>query len=374
MCAMMPMLRVLAKGDCLGIAVIPETTDLPAVVRERLVGFRHAVRVLALLHRAAAQVGGVEQLVGELFLHRLAVAARGGVADQPADAEREPPVRVDLDRHLIVRAADATRLHLEARLDVVDRLLEDLQRIVRGLLLDDVEALVEDPLRGAALAVAHHAVDELGDQRALVHRIRGDVALGDNSSSWHLYIPDIAECGLRIAESALRLLWSLGAVLGPSLHPALDADRVERPAHDVIADARQILDAAAADQHQRVLLQVMADAGNVGRHLDAVGQPDARHLAQRRVRLLGRLGEDADADAALLRAVLQRRALGLGDDLLAAGAYELADSRHFSSRNADCGWRIGADWGSIRSLAQSANQSAIGNPRSAMSRSQLLQA
>src|SRR6185503_7539558 len=203
MCAMMPMLRVLAKGDCLGIAVIPETTDLPAVVRERLVGFRHAVRVLALLHRAAAQVGGVEQLVGELFLHRLAVAARGGVADQPADAEREPPVRVDLDRHLIVRAADATRLHLEARLDVVDRLLEDLQRIVRGLLLDDVEALVEDPLRGAALAVAHHAVDELGDQRALVHRIRGDVALGDNSSSWHLYIPDIAECGLRIAESSM---------------------------------------------------------------------------------------------------------------------------------------------------------------------------
>src|SRR6185436_17738924 len=193
----------------------------------------------------------------------------------------------------------------------------------------------------------------------------------------------IADCGIlndpinpqsaiRNPQSALRLLWSLGSVLGPSLHPALDADRVERPAHDVIADARQILDAAAADQHQRVLLQVMADAGDVGRHLDAVGQPDARHLAQRRVRLLGRLGEDADA--ALLRAVLQRRALGLGDDLLAAGAYELADSRHFSSRNADCGWRIGADWGSIRSLAQSANQSAIRNPRSAMSRSQLLQA
>ena len=94
------------------------------------------------------------------------------VADEPADAEREAAVRVHFDRHLVVRAADAARLHLEARLDVVDRLLEDLQRIVAGLLLDDVEALVEDALGRAALAVAHHAVDELGDERALIERVR----------------------------------------------------------------------------------------------------------------------------------------------------------------------------------------------------------
>src|SRR5689334_1964388 len=218
------------------------------------------MNVFTLLHGAAAKVGGVEQLVGQLLLHRLAVAARGGVADDPADAEREPAVRVHFHRHLVVAAADAARLHFEARLDVVDRLLEDLQRIVVGLLLDDVEALVEDPRRGAALAVAHHGADELGDERALVQRIGRNFAFGNLSSTRH----------------DLSLLRALDAVFRPTLHSTLHADRVERAAHDVVAHAREILDAAAANEHQRVLLQVVADAGNVGGHFDAVGEPDAR--------------------------------------------------------------------------------------------------
>src|SRR5471032_628460 len=315
MCAMMPMLRVLLRDVCLAIR------QLPAVVGERFVGFGHAVRVFALLDGAAAQIRGVHQLVGELFLHRLAVAARRGVADDPADAEREAAVRVHFHRHLVVRAADAARLHFEARLDVVDRLLEDLQRVVGGLFLDDVEALVKDALRRAALAVAHHAVDELGDQGALIERIGGDFAFRNDSSTWH--------------EKFLRLLLALRAVFRTTLHAALHADGVERAADDVIADAREILDAAAANEHQRVLLEVVADAGDVGRHLDSVRQPHARHLAEGGVRLLRGLGEDAHADAALLRAVLQRGALRLADDLLAPGADELADSRHkYKSLNA----------------------------------------
>src|SRR5438093_1143056 len=103
---------------------------------------------------------------------------------------------------------------------------------------------------------------------------------------------------------ALCLLGSLGSVLRSSLHPSLNSDGVERAADDVIANARQILDAAAANEHQRVLLQVVADTRNVGRHLDAVRQPHARDFSQRGVRLLRCLREDANADAALLRAVL----------------------------------------------------------------------
>src|SRR5258707_8086350 len=72
----------------------------------------------------------------------------------------------------------------------------------------------------------------------------------------------------------------------------------------------------------------MADARDVGRHLDTDGGPEASDLAQRRIRLLRGLGEDANADAALLRAVLQRGALRLADDLLAPGADELTDCRH----------------------------------------------
>src|SRR5688572_32426641 len=127
--------------------------------------------------------------------------------------------------------------------------------------------------------------------------------------------------------SCLRLR-ALGAVLRSSLLAAGDAHCVERAADHVVANAREVLDAAAADQHQRVLLQVVADPGNVSRHLDAIGEPDARHLAERRVRLLRRLGEHAHADAALLRADLERGTLRLGDDLVASLANELTDSRH----------------------------------------------
>jgi hypothetical protein len=42
---------------------------------------------------------------------------------------------------------------------------------------------------------------------------------------------------------------------------ARHADGVERATDDVVANAREILDAAAADEHERVLLQVVADAG-----------------------------------------------------------------------------------------------------------------
>src|SRR6185503_6251498 len=261
----------------------------------------------------AAEVGRVQQLVRQLLLHRLAVAARAGISDEPADAEREAAVRVHFDRHLVVRAADAARLHLEARLDVVQRLLEHLQGVIAGLFLDDVEALVEDPLRGAPLAVAHDGVDELADQRAVVERVGRQFALRNFTSAWHV---------------VFLLLRALCAVLRSTLLPALHADRVERAADDVVADARQVLHTAAANQHQRVLLQVVADAGDVGRHLDAVGEAHARHLAERGVRLLRRLGEHTHADAALLRAHLQRWTLRLGDDLLASLANELTDSRH----------------------------------------------
>src|SRR5260221_12020119 len=133
---------------------------------------------------------------------------------------------------------------------------------------------------------------------------------------------------LRLGISLLRLLGPLGAVLRTSLHPTRDADRIERAPDHVVAHAGEILHAAAPDEHERVLLQVVTDARDVGRHLDAVGQPHARDLAQRGVRLLRRLGEDAHADAAPLRAVLQRRALRLADDLLAPGTNQLTDCRH----------------------------------------------
>src|SRR5262245_1371609 len=111
------------------------------------------------------------------------------------------------------------------------------------------------------------------------------------------------------------LLRALRAVFRTTLFASLNSDRIERSTNHVVANARQVLHSAAANQYQPVFLQVVADARNIGRHLDAVGEATARDLAQRGVRLLRRLGEDADADASLLRTDLQRRAFRLGDDL-----------------------------------------------------------
>src|SRR6267142_5467458 len=168
------------------------------------------MRVFALLDRAAAEVRRIEEFVGQLLLHGLAVAARPRVRDQPADAEGEAPVRIDFDRHLIVRAAHAPRFHFEAGLDVVDRLLEHLQRIVARLFLDDVEALINDSLSGAALAAVHDAVDELAHQRALIERIRRDVTFRDFTSTRHFLNP---RC-LKPSWAASLRTWS-----GPAFFP-----------------------------------------------------------------------------------------------------------------------------------------------------------
>src|SRR5690606_21555773 len=98
-------------------------------------------------------------------------------------------------------------------------------------------------------------------------------------------------------RSGLR---ALGAVLGAGLAALGDAGGVERTAHGVVAHARQILDAAAADQHDRVFLQVVAFAADVGDDLEAVGQSNLGDLAKGRVRLLRGGGVHARAHATAL--------------------------------------------------------------------------
>src|SRR5215470_7494027 len=80
-----------------------------------------------------------------------------------------------------------------------------------------------------------------------------------------------------------------------------------------------------------MFLQVVADPRDVGVDLVAVGEPHARNLAQRRIRLLGRRGLDLRAHAAFLRRALQRRRTHLVALLDARRAYQLIYGRHFVS-------------------------------------------
>src|SRR3954462_13679199 len=283
---------------------------------EGLVGLGHTMGVFLLLDGGAAVLRGVQELARQPGAHRLLAAPHGAV-DDPAHRQRQLAGGAHLDGDLVGRAADAPGLHLDRGLDVLDRLLEHLHRIVVRLRPDGLQGVVQDALGDRLLAFLHHHVDELGDQLRVVERIRQDLALRDLSAPGH----DL------LASLSLR---TLGAVLGTALTAGLHADRVERAPDDVIADAREILHAAAADQDDRVLLQVVPDARDVGGHLDAVGEAYAGHLAEGRVRLLGRLGVHADADAALLRRGLQSGALGLRLDAFAALAHQLMNRRHAS--------------------------------------------
>src|SRR6266699_1239249 len=68
--------RLTLCSDCYRAPVLTTTATrragslhLPAIMRKRLVGVRHLVRILALLHRVALVGRSVEQLARQLLLH-----------------------------------------------------------------------------------------------------------------------------------------------------------------------------------------------------------------------------------------------------------------------------------------------------------------
>src|SRR5918996_358233 len=113
-------------------------------------------------------------------------------------------------------------------------------------------------------------------------------------------------------------LLALGPVARTGLPAVADALGVEGAADDLVADAGEVLHPAAADEHDRVLLEVVAHARDVRGDLDAARQAHAGDLAEGGVRLLRGGGVDARADAAALGRTLQGRRLGLRRLVLAA--------------------------------------------------------
>src|SRR6185437_8097070 len=107
----------------------------------------------------------------------------------------------------------------------------------------------------------------------------------------------------------ILLLPSLGAVLGATLLALADAGAVQSAADRVVADARQVLHASAADEHHRVLLKVVAFTTDVARDFVAVREAYAADLPEGRIRLLRRRRVDARTDTTLLGRCPKRRYL-----------------------------------------------------------------
>ena len=136
-------------------------------------------------------------------------------------------------------------------------------------------------------------------------------------------------------------LRTLLTVLGAGLHTTLHTLGVERTADDVVTHAGEVLDTTAANQNDRVLLEVMTDTGDVGGNLVAVRQANTSDLTKCRVRLLRGGGTNCGADASLLwggqvrsavlegvQTLLKGRSRGLVSALFSSFSDQLIKSRH----------------------------------------------
>src|ERR1700704_2295118 len=115
-----PVLPFLASSLPVALSLLPARfnlhsialTLLPAIVRESLVGFPHAMHIFFFLHGAAASVRSVDQLVSQFVDHGLA-RAFPRILQQPANGQRLPPERIYFHRNLVVRAADAPSFYFQ---------------------------------------------------------------------------------------------------------------------------------------------------------------------------------------------------------------------------------------------------------------------
>src|ERR1039457_1637842 len=310
MWAMIPMFRVFSRGNAR--AATATAMSVPEV-REGFVRLGHLVGVFLPLDRRAHAVGGVHQLAGELLGHALA-ASTARVADDPAPRERLAAVVANLHGHLIGGSPDPFRFDLENRRDVANRLVEHVEGLLSRGAPDLLERVVDDLLGDALLTGEHDAVHELRQSNAPVDRVGQDDAFLNAGTTWH--------------RLSARLLLTLGAVLAAPLLAVLRTRGIQRPADDVVANTGEVTNAASTNQHDRVLLEVVTDARDVGRDLDLGGQADTGHLAERRVGLFGRGRVHADADPAALGASPKCTGFRLVCRLGAALADQLLKGRH----------------------------------------------
>ena len=253
---------------------------------ERLVRLRHFMRIYFLSDRAAFILGSLQKLIGKPFGHAL-FRPLLGERDEPPDCEGNATFRRDLDRHLIVGAANSAGLDLEHRFDIINSLLENAQCVLASRpFIHNCERVVENALGKTPLAPPDDIINKLGDQRTLELGIGSEILFFCFSSSGHGWF---------------LLLGLLDAVFGTALFTVGNTLRIKRSADDMVAHAGNVLDTTAPDYDDGMFLKIVALAGDIGVNLDMIGQSYARNLSKRRIGFLRRRREHARAYTTPLR-------------------------------------------------------------------------
>src|ERR1700693_765824 len=113
------------------------------------------------------------------------------------------------------------------------------------------------------------------------------------------YAVDLARA--RHLDRTSDLLCLFGAVTRSRLLTTLDSLRVQYAANNRVSHARQVVRAAAADQHNRVFLKIVALSWNVGNGFTTIGQALLGNLPKGGMRLPRSRGIDARQHTASLR-------------------------------------------------------------------------
>src|SRR6266550_2080660 len=132
--------------------------------------------------------------------------------------------------------------------------MKDVKRILLGLALNRVERAVDDALGNGFLALIHQAVHELREHQVAIFGVGRDFAFLCTVAAGHWSVPSsLLFSGSRLSLASLafagmtatRSLRPLCRVDGAALFAVFDALGIEDTAKDMIAHARQVLDAAA---------------------------------------------------------------------------------------------------------------------------------
>lgn len=191
---------------------------LPCEVGERLVGVSHAMGLFSRVHGFAFAPCGVPEFAGEPLGHRLAGVGSCGLND-PSEAKRLLPPRVDLHGYLVVGSADSFGSHFDGWFYVVDRTFENLDRGFGNILaifavdsfLNEVECVVNDSFGDGFFAIEHDAIGEFCEYFIVVFGIGAELCFGFGDSAGHGF-------SFRLIRFALSSRWCCGRFANPFVH------------------------------------------------------------------------------------------------------------------------------------------------------------
>src|SRR6202012_440301 len=108
--------------------------------------------------------------------------------------QRLAAFRADLNRHLVSRATDAARPHLNRRLHVVQRLVEHAHRISlrAATALQYIERGIDGALGDRLLPVVHQRVHEPADDHIAELGVRQDLAFDGAATTAHAILTSAA--------------------------------------------------------------------------------------------------------------------------------------------------------------------------------------